>query len=127
MERKGLNAAMRVAYFEWSFAKDGGALGTIVLRGDRLPAGAVIIGGKIHINTAVTGGANAVLSLHIGAAEVLPDTAMAALTLNAILDVVPNNAAANCILVATGGTGVSMTVGGAALTAGKITLALQYL
>jgi hypothetical protein len=126
MERNGLIAADRAAYFEWDFARDGGAVGDIALRGDRLPAGVVIIGGKIHVNTAVTG-VGAVMSLAVGTAELLPDTAVAALTQDAILDVVPNNAAVNCILVATTGTGVTMTIAGAAMTAGKITLALQYL
>jgi hypothetical protein len=127
MERNGLIAADRAAYFEWDFSRDGGAVGDIALRGDRLPAGVIITGGKIHVNTAVTGGAGAVLSLAVGLSELLPDTAVADLTLDAILDVVPNNAAANCILVATTGTGVTLTIAGAAMTAGKITLALQYL
>jgi hypothetical protein len=126
MERNGLIAADRAAYFEWDFARDGGAVGDIALRGDRLPAGVIITGGKIHVNTAVTG-VGAVMSLAVGTAELLPDTAVAALTQDAILDVVPNNAAVNCILVATTGTGVTMTIAGAAMTAGKITLALQYL
>lgn len=128
MEREGLESFLRCATWEYDFAKDGGAIGNIVLRGDRLPAGAVVIGGKIHVNTAVTSATTPTLALAMEAAtDILPATAKTALTLNAILDVVPNGAAQNCVLTTTTGKGLTLTIAGAVLTAGRITIKLMYL
>jgi hypothetical protein len=50
-----------------------------------------------------------------------------AMTLAAILDVVPAGTAATAILTSTSGAGVTLTIGVAAITAGKFTVALEYL
>lgn len=128
MKRQGLEPAKRVAYFEYDFALDGGAIGTIALRGNRLPLGAVVTSGMIHVNTAVTSGGACTTTLGINTAvDVLASTLKGAQTLDAILDVVPVGTAATAILAATGGLGVTMTIGVAAITAGKFTVALEYL
>ncbi len=128
MQRQGLEPAKRVAYFEYDFAKDGGAVGDIALRGDRLPNDAVITSGMIHVNTAVTSGGLATVALSVLAAEdVLAATAKASLTLNALLDTVPVGTAATAIRTTSAGLGVTMSIAVAALTAGKITVALEYL
>lgn len=128
MQRQGLEPAKRVAYFEYDFAKDGGAVGDIALRGDRLPNDAVITSGMIHVNTAVTSDGLATVALSVLAAEdVLAATAKASLTLNALLDTVPVGTAATAIRTTSAGLGVTMSIAVAALTAGKITVALEYL
>ena len=58
--------------------------------------------------------------------DVLADTAKASFTLNALLDVVPVRTAATSIRVTTNGKKLVMTVGTAALTAGRLVVALEY-
>jgi hypothetical protein len=127
MERRGLGAVKRVAYFEYDFARDGGVVGDISLRGEGLPKGAIVTDGKIHVLTAVTSGGAATVALRIvGANDTLTATAKASLSLAAILDIVPVRTAATSILVATEGTGMVATVATAALTAGKFIVAVEY-
>ncbi len=128
MKRHGLEPVKRVAYFEYDFAMDGGAVGEIALRGDRMPNDAVITGGMIHVNTAVTSDGAVEVTLGVLTADdVLATTLKAALTLNALLDTVPAGTAATAIRTTSGGLGLNMTIGVAAITAGKITVALEYL
>lgn len=127
MDRRGLEAAKRVAYYEYDFAIDGGAVGDITLRGPGLPAGAIVTDGKIHVHNAITSGGAATAAMKIESADdVLAATAKATLALNALLDVVPVRTAATAIRVTSNGKKVVMTVGTAALTAGKLVLALEY-
>ena len=49
MQRQGLEPAKRVAYFEYDFARDGGAVGDIAMRGDSLPEGAIVTSGMVHV------------------------------------------------------------------------------
>jgi len=127
MNRQGLEPTKRVAYFEYDFASDGGAVGTISLRGDRLPNDAVVNDGMVHVNTALTSGGSATIALHIlNAADVLAATAVASFSANALLDVVPVSTAATSIRATSGGLGLTMTIAAAALTAGKFTVAVEY-
>jgi len=127
MELQGLDPVKRVAYFEYDFAKDGGAVGDITLRGGSIPNGAIVRNGAVHVVTAVTSGGAATVALKLKAAnDVLAATAKASLTLDAVLDVVPVDTAATSILNATAGAKVVATVATAALTAGKFIVALEY-
>ena len=127
MERRGLEACKRVAYYEYDFAVDGGAVGDITLRGEGLPEGAIVTDGKIHVLTAITSGGSATAALKIeSAADVLTATAKTSFTLNAILDIVPVRTAATAIRVTAAGNKPVMTVAVAALTAGKFILAVEY-
>lgn len=47
----------------YDFAVDGGAVGAITLRGDSVPSGAIIIDVLIHVDTALTSGGGATVSL----------------------------------------------------------------
>ena len=126
MERRGLEPVKRVAYFEYDFARDGGAVGDIALRGDTIPAGAIVRNGVVHVITAVTSGGAATVALKLQTAgDVLAATAKASLSLAAVLDVVPVDTAATSILT-TSALQVVATVATAALTAGKIVVALEY-
>jgi hypothetical protein len=127
MELQGIGPVKRVAYFEYDFAKDGGAIGTIALRGDRFPEGAIITDGKIHVITAVTSGGAVEVTLGVeSAVDVRTSTLKAALGLNAILDVVPVRTAATSIRTTTAGKGVTMTIAADTILTGKFVLALEY-
>lgn len=128
MERRGLEPAKRVAYFEYDFAVDGGTIGDIPLRGDSLSEGAVITGGMVHVKTTCTGGASATVSLKVeSAADVMAATAMAGMVTNALLDVEPDGTAAHAVRTTENGRQVVATIATAALTAGKFVVALEYL
>ena len=127
MKRLGLNPEKRVAYLEYDFAVDGGAIGTIAMRGDKLPNDAVINIGMIQVNTACTSGGLATITMGVETAvDVLASTAVAALTQNALLATVPDGTAAKAIRTTAAGKGINLTIGTAALTAGKITVAVEY-
>lgn len=127
MKRRGLEPVKRVAYFEYDFARDGGAVGDINLRGDAIPDDAIVVNGKVHVNTAVTSGGSATVALKmLTAADIMGATAVASLSANAILDVVPVGTAATAIRNTTAGVQLKATVAVAALTAGKFTVALEY-
>nr|WP_321465158.1 hypothetical protein [uncultured Desulfobulbus sp.] len=128
MERRGLEPTKRVAYFEYDFTRDGGAIGDITLRGDSLPDDAVVTGGMVQVKTTCTGGASATISLKVeSAADVMAATAMAGLVSNALIDVEPDGTAANAIRTTENGRQVVATIATAALTAGKLIVALEYL
>ena len=127
MKRQGIEPAKRVAFFEYDYAMDGGEVGEIALRGDRLPAGAVVTSGMIHVHSAVTSGGATEVELGILTdADVRATTLKAALTANALLDVVPDGSAANAIRTTSGGLVLTMTISVATLTAGKLVVALEY-
>lgn len=127
MDRQGIEPVKRVAYFEYDFAIDGGAVGDISLRGDRLPNDAVVTGGMVHCKTAVTSDGAATVALRLLAAgDVLAATGKASFTTNALLNTVPDGTAAHALRATSGGLGVTMSVAVAALTAGKVIVALEY-
>lgn len=53
----------RIARAEYDFAVDGGAVGDIALRGDKIPQGAIILDTLIHVVTPVTSGGAATLAI----------------------------------------------------------------
>jgi hypothetical protein len=129
MERRGLEPTKQVAYFEYDFAIDGGAVGTITLRGDRLPIGAVVTSGMKHVLTAVTSGGACTTTLGFETAtDILGSTLKGAQTLNALLDIVPAGTAATAVRITSTSNGaMTMTIGVAAITAGKFVVAVEYL
>lgn len=127
MQENGLETRKGVAVFEYDFAKHGGAVGDITVDPKLLPIGAIVTSGVIHVKTAVlsSGAATVALKL-VGANDVLAATGKASLTLNALLDTVPVGTAATMIRC-TAATQLTVTVAAAALTAGKIAVALEYM
>ncbi len=127
MERQGLSPKKRVAYFEYDFNRDSGAVGDITLRGNSLPEDAIITKGMIHLKTALTSGGSATIALKVeGVADTRAATAVATWQTNALLDVVPAGTAATAIRTTVAGRQVVMTVATADLTAGKFIVALEY-
>jgi hypothetical protein len=116
------------AYYD--FATDGGAVGTITLRGDKIPSGARVLSAYIDVKTQVTGGAGATVSLGIeSAADV---RAAATLATAPKLDTVgtPVSAVTNPSTAAvktTADRDVVATVAVAALTAGQFSVLVEYI
>ncbi len=129
MQRSGLDNDVDVAYFQYDFSKQGGAVGDILVGGDSIPQNAVIRRGMIDVQTAATSGGLATIAVSaVNAADVLGATAVASFSLNAMLDVVPVNTAATSIRAASADIKqIKITVAVAALTAGVFTVALEYL
>ena len=127
MRSTGLATRKGVAYFEFDFAKHGGAIAAITVEGDEIPKGAIITSGIHHITAAVTSDGNATVAvMALGAGDLLTATAKSSLTLNALIDTVPDGAATNMIRVTSNITSLTYTVAVAALTAGKIVTAVEY-
>ena len=124
---QGLENAKKVKYFEYDFSKEAGAVGDITLRGGYLPEGAIVLDGKVHVQTALTSGGAATVALKLqSAADVLAATAIASLSLNAILDTVPDGTAANAVRL-TAKRQLVATVATETLTAGKFVVAVEYI
>jgi hypothetical protein len=117
---------MKVAKIVYDFAKDGGAVGNIIVGAGMIPKDAIVVGGLIFVNTAVTSGGAATVALRLEAdADLLAATAKASISLNAKLDVIPVRTAAT-VIKATDYRGVTVQVAVADLTAGKLTIFLEY-
>ena len=115
------------AYYD--FATDGGAVGAIVLRGDKVPSGAIVLSTLIKVESNVTSGGAATVSLGIGSATdvraaatlaTAPSLAAAA-TLNGAIT---RNTAPG---VLTEDEDVTATVAVAALTAGRFSVLVEYI
>ena len=114
-----------VVQAEYDFSKDGGAVGAVALRGGALPAGAVITSGVVDVQTAVLSGGAATIAIRVeNAADILAVTGKADLTVGQ-LDVKQDGAATNMIKT-TANNGITATIGGAAITAGRFVVALEY-
>ncbi len=123
----GLESKKGVAYFEYDFAKHGGAVGDITVYGDGIPKGAVINNGIIHAKAAITSGTAATIAIKaIGSEDVLAAYTGASLTLNALKAVVPVGTAATSFRVTSSINSLTFTVASVALTAGKAVVALDY-
>jgi len=119
----GSFGGVQVARARYSFATDGGVIGPITpALTVSLPAGAILVGGIVHVRDAVlapAGSATVAIGTTAGssASALLAATAKATLSANAVLPLVPTNAIP-VRLTATGS--VNFTVATAALTAGII-------
>jgi hypothetical protein len=126
---------LKEAKGEYDFAVDGGAVGTIVLRasaddalGNDIPAGSVITGGYIEVDTAVTSGGAATLGAN---SEAAGDIFGAIVVSGAPWSTTGRK---SIIPAATGVTSVkttvrrslAVTVAVAALTAGKLRVVVFY-
>jgi hypothetical protein len=115
------------AYYD--FATDGGAVGAINLRGDKIPVGARVLATYIDVTTIVTSGGSATVSLGV---ETATDIRAAA-----TLATAPSLAAVACplgaITRATAATKTAAerhivaTVAVAALTAGAFSVLVEYI
>jgi hypothetical protein len=122
----GLEPKLSVAYGEYDFSKDGGAIGDIALRGSIVPKDAIIVGGFLYVNAACTSDGAATIALKTeGAADILAATPVATFALNAIIAVVPVFTAATMKRM-TDNRYIVASIAAFALTAGKFVVVLYY-
>lgn len=115
------------AYYD--FATDGGAVGAINLRGDQLPSGAVVLSTVIKVDTAVTSGGAATVSLGVQTATDVRAAATLA-TAPALGSTGSLNGAvtrATAPAVCTANRHVVATIAVAALTAGRFSVLVEYI
>lgn len=127
MQASGLESYKNVAYFEWDFEKHGGLIGDIPVGGEALPAGAVITDGMVYVKKGLAGSGAFMAVRAIGAGDILAATEVANLTENALRAVVPvPQTAATWVRLPANLTALVFTPSVAAITAGKIVVALEY-
>lgn len=110
---------------DYDFAVDGGATGTITLRGDNsIPNGSVITGGYIDVETACASATGTIAVQAEGAGDILAATAQAGLTTGR-KSVVPAGTGATSVKT-TAERNVKIVIATAAFTAGKFRVVLFY-
>jgi hypothetical protein len=126
---------LKVATGEYDFATDGGAISTIVLRcnggsvGPELPAGSIIIGGHIEIDTALTSGGAATVGVNSEAAGDLlaPITvAGAPWSTTGRKSIIPAFTGVTTVKTTVSRT-LAITISAFVLTAGKFRVVVHYL
>lgn len=122
------NSGLQVAEYEYDFSVDGGAVSTIALSAKAnkkpLPAGAIVTGAVTQVEVAGTSGGSATVQIgnQAAATAYMANTAVAALTLNAVA----KPAVTSFAVVAGTNDLVNLAIAAAALTAGKIKLWISY-
>lgn len=128
---QGIDAGVvKICRADYDFAVDGGAAGTIALLGSTdIPANAIILGGALVIETALTSAGAATAALHVEGAG---DLVVAALVSGAPWsstgnkDIIPD-ATGSTAIKTTAARDVTLTIAVAALTAGKFQVYLSYM
>lgn len=114
-----------VAFYD--FAVDGGAVGDIVLRGDSVPSGAVIVDALIQVDTALTSGGAATVAIKTeGAADINAAAAVSGAPWSATGAKRATFTATTAPVKTTARRTPTATVATAALTAGKFTVIVWY-
>lgn len=113
----------------YDFAVDGGAVSAITLRGDTVPSGAIVVDAFVEVETAVTSGGAATVSLGVESAADLRAaatlaTAPALSTTGTKRSAVRNGSTDPA--KTTAARSVVATVATAALTAGKFSVVVAY-
>lgn len=125
---------LKEAAGEYSFAVDGGAVSTITLRsgttgfGGGVPSGAVILGGYIEVDVAVTSGGAATVSVGSeGAADLLAATLVsgAPWSTTGRKSITPVFTGASSVKT-TAARSLTITIAAAALTAGVFRVVVFY-
>ena len=125
MQVSGLDPRKKVAYVEYDFATDGGAVGDITLRGPGIEAGAIVAFGLVDVQTGLTSDGSATVALKLTTAEDVKAAAvLTSYTAGVKASTLVGTAATSLKL--TSRTAVTMTIAVAALTAGKMIIALEY-
>ncbi|AZM51766.1 hypothetical protein DMA15_03540 [Streptomyces sp. WAC 01529] len=122
---------VKYARANYDFAVDGGAIGTITLRGDALPSGAILLDAFVDVTTAFLPVTTTTVALTVQSAG---DLRAAALT-NASPSVISTTGAKRLLVDAgdadlvktTAARSVTMAVAAGAVTAGKCSVVVAYL
>ena len=123
MDKFGLESAKKIGATDYDFSRDGGAAGEIALSpAYSVPKGAIVTGGYIKVDTAVTSGDAATIAVHLENAEdVLEETAIASFSAGALIPIVTT------AFVTANHGGFKVTIGTAALTGGAFTIFAEYI
>lgn len=112
----------------YNFATDGGAVGTINLRGDQLPAGAVVVNALLIVDTALAGGTGTD-TLSLGS-EAAGDIQAAAARSGAPWSTTGAKrvslTATSSPVTTTAARSLTFAINGTALTAGAFRLVVEY-
>lgn len=115
------------AVAKYDFALDGGAVGDIALRGDTIPAGAVIIDTLIKVETVLTSGGAATVAVKAeGAADLNAADAISGAPWSSTGTKHGDLTATSAPVTTTAKRTPTATVAVAALTAGKFTVMIAY-
>lgn len=118
----------KAAMGRYNFATDGGAVGTINLRGDHLPAGAVIVDALLIVDTALAGGTGTD-TLSLGS-EAAADVQAAAARSGAPWSTAGAKrvslTATSAPVQTTAARNLTFTIAGTALTAGAFRVVVSY-
>lgn len=111
----------------YAFATDGGAVGDITLRGDQIPAGAVLLDSLIKVDTALTSGGAATVAIKVeGAADVNAADAISGAPWSTTGAKRGDLTATTAPVTTTARRSITATVATAALTAGAFSVAIAY-
>lgn len=112
----------------WDFAVDGGAVGTIAITAEKIPAGAYILAGFVEVDTAVTSGGAGTLAVQAEAANDIVNAAAvsgAPWSTTGRKSVIPVFTGATTVLT-TVARDLSVVIAAAALTAGVVDVVVFY-
>ena len=125
MQNSPLEGRLGWAVFEYDFALHGGAISAITVGPKLLPPSAIILGGMVHVKTACLGTNGTLQIMAVGTDDILTATNVSALTLNALIDIVPVYSAATAIRC-TAHTQLTFTIATTAFTAGVVACGLAW-
>ncbi|TCO47305.1 hypothetical protein [Actinocrispum wychmicini] len=106
----------------YDFAVDGGAVGDIVLRGDSVPAGAMVVDALLHVDTALASATGTAALRVETAGDLQPATAATAAPWTSTGPKRAGLTATSPPVKTTARRPVVLTIGTAALTAGRVTV-----
>ncbi|PHR26543.1 MAG: hypothetical protein COA36_11725 [Desulfotalea sp.] len=122
---QGLNPSKKVRVVEYDFARDGGALGVINLRGATLPKNAVLTSALVDVHTAVAGGAGSTISIDLASESDVRGALPLTNYTTGIKACNQNGTATNAIKL-TEPKMPTITIGELPLTAGRFNVILEY-
>lgn len=116
----GLEGPLTSYALEYDFTRDGGAVGDIAFRGPQIPSGFRVTSAFLETITGFTGGSNATIAIKLNSAnDILSEVVLTNFAAAGCDAGVPVGTASTSV-VATADRTVYLTVGTAALTAGKM-------
>ncbi len=111
----------------YDFAVDGGAVGAITLRGDQIPAGAIVVDAYAKVTTPVTSGGAATLAVKVeGAADINAADVVSGAPWSSAGAKRLDFGATTAPILTTVARSIVATVAVAALTAGVFVVVVEY-
>ncbi len=129
--RPGGDARKRQAVYDYVFSRDGGAVGTFLLRGPALPNNAIITDAYIDVVVVPTSGGAATIGLGFASTtDINAEDAISGAPWSAIgqadADAGPDPGDETTFIKLSAAVGLQITIGTAALTAGQFYVMVNY-